>query len=148
MQISDISSSGALPALEMTIRFASQRQRVLAHNIANIHTPNFIARDVSPETFQKVLSEAVDKRRDKTAGAFGGLDWKEDNGLRKNPRTGEIQLEPTAPHGGVLGHDRNATDIERLMQDMVENASVARAAGDLYRKQKSSILSAIAQRIV
>lgn len=146
MQIGDLNSGGALPALEMTLRYAAQRQRLLAHNIANADTPNFVARDVKPEQFQKVLSEAVDRRRDKTAGAFGALDWREGGGLAKD-RDGNLRLNPTTPHGGVLRHDRNATDMERLMQDMVENASVARAVGDLMKKQKSSILSAISQQI-
>lgn len=146
MKLGDLNSGGALPALEMTLRYAAQRQRLLAHNIANIDTPNFVARDVKPETFQKALSEAVDKRRDASGGAFGGLDWREGSGLEKT-RDGTLQLNPSAAHGGVLKHDRNATDLERLMQDMVENASVARAVGDLMRRQKATILSAISQRV-
>jgi len=147
VQISDINSAGALPALEMTMRFAAQRQKILAHNVANLNTPGFIARDVDPASFQKVLSEAVDKRRERSGSAFGDLEWQGTRELERLGRDGSLRLNPIKAHAGVLGHDRNATDIERLMQDMVENASVFRAAADLLKKQKGTILTAIAQRV-
>lgn len=147
MQIRDLSTSGAMPALEMTMRFAGARQRLLAHNIANIDTPNFVGTDVDPRSFQKVLGDAVDRRRDQAGGAFGTLDWRETRELRSGDRPGSLRLSPLAAHGGALAHDRNATDLERLMQDMVENASVYRAAADLYRAQRGTLMSAIAQRV-
>ena len=147
MQISDINSAGALPALELTMRFAAQRQQLLAHNVANLDTPGFIARDVDPGSFQKVLADAVDKRRSRTGSSFGGLDWEPTRELRRAAGEGGVRLEPIQAHAGVLGHDRNATDIERLMQDMVENASVFRAAADLMKKQRGTLLSAISQRV-
>ncbi|MCC5822996.1 MAG: hypothetical protein LAT64_07210 [Phycisphaerales bacterium] len=146
MQIRDVNTSGALPALEMTMRFAGARQRLLAHNIANIETPNFVAKDVSPRTFQRVLSEAVEERRDRNAGTYGELSWRGTRDLTPGSSPGSLELKPTQAHAGVLGHDRNATDLERLMQDMVENASAYRVAGDLYRAHKGTIMTAIAQR--
>ncbi|MEM9373016.1 MAG: hypothetical protein AAGA55_05170 [Planctomycetota bacterium] len=147
MQISDLNSAGAMPALEMTIRYAGQRQRLLAHNIANINTPNFVARDVDPKAFQSVLSKAVSDRRERTGGAFGRLEWQETAQIQRDPRDGSLRLGATNPHGGVLRHDRNATDLERLMQDMVENLTVFRAATDLMRRQKSTLQAAISQRV-
>ncbi len=147
MQIRDLSTSGAMPALEMTVRFAGARQRLLAHNIANIDTPNFVATDVEPRSFQEVLGEAVDRRRERTAGAFGPLEWRETRELRAGEHPGSLRLSPRAAHGGVLAHDRNASDLERLMQDMVENASAYRVATDLYRAQRGTLMTAIAQRV-
>ena len=147
MQISDLNTAGAGPALEMTMRYAAQRQRLLAHNIANVNTPNFIARDVDPKEFQGVLSEAINERRSKTGGGFGELAWKETGQIGRAPGDGTLRLKGTRPHGGVLRHDRNAVDLERLMQDMVENLTVFRAATDLMRRHKSTVLSAISQRV-
>jgi flagellar basal-body rod protein FlgB len=147
VQIRDVTTSGALPSLEMTMRFAGARQRLLAHNIANIQTPNFVARDVSPRAFQKVLAEAVDGRRERTAGAFGRLDWRPTREIEPGAEPHALRLNALAPHGGVLGHDRNAADLERLMQDMVENASAYRVASDLYRAHKGTVMTAIAQRV-
>jgi len=144
--IRDLSTAGAMPALEMTMRFAGARQKLLAHNIANIQTPNFVARDVEPGSFQRMLGEAIDKRREANAGTSGALDWEPTRDIRRGARPGSIELEPLEAHGGVLGHDRNAADLERLMQDMVENASAYRVAADLYRQQKSTLTTAISQR--
>jgi len=147
VQISDLNTAGAMPALEMTMRFAAQRQRLLAHNVANVNTPNFIARDVDPEAFQSVLSRAVQDRRDKTGGGFGKLEWSETAQIGRAPGDGSLRLGDTSPHGGVLRHDRNAMDLERVMQDMVENLTVFRAASDLMRRQKATLVSAISQRV-
>lgn len=146
MQIRDLSTSGAMPTLELTMRFAGARQRLLAHNIANIDTPNFVATDVNPRSFQGMLGEAVDRRREKTGGAFGALEWQETREMRAGGEPGSLRLRPRAAHGGVLAHDRNASDPERLMQDMVENASVFRVAADLYRTQRGTVTAAISQR--
>ncbi len=149
MQIRDLSTSGAMPTLELTMRFAGARQRLLAHNIANIDTPNFVATDVDPRSFQRMLGQAVDRRREKTAGAFGPLEWRETRELRAGDGgdgIGSLRLRPHAAHGGVLAHDRNASDPERLMQDMVENATVYRVATDLYRAQRGTMMAAISQR--
>lgn len=146
MQIRDLTTSGAMPSLEMTMRYAGARQRLLAHNIANIDTPNFVAQDVSPRSFQKLLGEAVDKRRDRSSGVAGELDWGETREFARGEGSGSLRLKPQHAHGGVLGHDRNATDLERLMQDMVENASAYRVAADLYRAHQGTLTMAIAQR--
>lgn len=147
MQISDLNSAGAMPALEMTMRFAAQRQRLLAHNVANVSTPNFVARDVDPKAFQSVLSQAINERREKNGGAFGQLEWRETAQIGKAPGDGSLRLKDTTPHGGVLRHDRNAMDLERVMQDMVENLTVFRAASDLMRRQKGMLVTAISQRV-
>jgi flagellar basal-body rod protein FlgB len=131
-----------MPALEMTMRFAGARQKILAHNIANIHTPNFVARDVDPRSFQQVLGEAIDKRR---AISRVGSQSKAPE-IARGGEAGTLDLRPLGAHGGVLGHDRNAADLERLMQDMVENASAYRLATDLYRRQKGVLTTAISQR--
>ena len=146
MLIRDLSTAGAMPALEMTMRFAGARQKILAHNIANIHTPNFVARDVDPRSFQQVLGEAIDKRRAANAGVSGALDWEPTREITRGDEAGTLDLRPLGAHGGVLGHDRNAADLERLMQDMVENASAYRLATDLYRRQKGVLTTAISQR--
>ena len=61
---------------------------------------------------------------------------------------GRMQLTPSTPIEGVLFQDRNQRDLERLMQDMIENATMFRVASDLMRKNKSLILGAIAQRVI
>ena len=147
MLIRDLSTTGALPALEMMMRFSGQRQQILAHNIANIDTPNFQAKDVDPESFQSMLRGAIETRRERTGGAFGALGWRETREVTRDRASGEMRLEPGTHRGGVLHHDRNDADLERTMQDLVENAAMYRVAADLLRAQRTTLQNAIAQRV-
>jgi flagellar basal-body rod protein FlgB len=131
------------------LRFAGQRQRRIAHNIANISTPHFRHADVSPASFQKMLARAVDTRRQENGGASGELNWTPTQELRRNS-AGQLQISPrtfSGPRAGILAHDRNDRDIERLMQDHAENAAVYRVSAELLRSRYQQIREAIAQRV-
>jgi len=144
--IKELSTSGAMPALAKMFQFAGQRQRIIANNIANIDTPNYQSTDVDPKAFQNMLGDAIDRRRSKNGGAFGKLEL-EDSGM-VNMRAGRMVLNPVPSQGGVLSQDRNNTDLEKLMQQLVENASTYRIASDLMRANQSQITLAIAQRVI
>ena len=146
MILDDVLSSGAMPALEATLRFAGQRNRLIGHNIANITTPNFQQKDVSPRDFQKWLSEAVDERRAKTGGSHGELKLGSDRQFRVQ-KNGGFEIEPLSSVGGVLAHDRNNRDLELLMQDLAENLAAYQVATDLMRSQMGTIGVAISQRV-
>ena len=138
--------AGSLPALEAMMRFTGQRQRLLAHNVANLTTPNFQAVDVSPRGFQEMLAEAVDKRRKATGGVGGRLEMRDTREIRVG-RDGHLGLVPANNRGGALLHDRNNRDIERLMQDMTENYGMYRVANDLMRSRVGVLRTAISQRV-
>lgn len=146
MIINDLSTSGALPALEKMFLFAGQRQRFIANNIANIDTPNYQGVDVDPRAFQKLLGEAIDDRRSRNGGAFGELNLRQTRQIQSSGN--RLTLNPESPSDGVLFHDRNQRDLERLMQQLVENASAFRVASDLMRKGQSQLKLAIAQRVL
>lgn len=143
--ISELSTSGAMPALEKMFLFAGQRQRLIAQNIANIDTPNYRGVDADPKAFQRALGKAIDQRQERNGGVSGDLDMS---------RAGEVKMigqrmviTPKTPTDGVLFQDRNHRDLESLMQDMVENATMFRVAADLFRKNQTLIRGAIAQRV-
>ncbi|MBX3357214.1 MAG: hypothetical protein KF745_02180 [Phycisphaeraceae bacterium] len=143
--INDLTTSGALPALEMVVRFAGQRQRLIAHNIANLDTPNFQPREVSAAGFQRTLRDAVEQRRATTGGEAGELPWRESRELRRDS-DGGLSLQPGTPSSGLLFHDRNNRDMERQMQAMVENVSAFRIGTDLLRSRFAILQSAIQER--
>jgi flagellar basal-body rod protein FlgB len=145
MLVNEIVNSGALPSLEMTIRFAGARQRVIAHNIANLNTPDFRPTDASPAQFQKALKEAVDRRREATGGSQGELDFRSTRQVKREA-DGSLSLTPTTSSGNILFPDRNNRDVERLMQANVENAGVFRVAVDLMKNRFDEIRTAIAER--
>lgn len=145
MVLRDVVSAGARPALEMTIRYAGERQRLLAHNIANIDTPGFQPRDVPPESFRRVLGEAVEARRAR-GGASGALPWRETREIRRSVGGG-LRLVPRTPSGNVLFHDQNDRDLERMMQSLAENTMAYRTAVDLLKARSETMRVAISQRV-
>lgn len=138
--------AGSLPALEAMMRFTGQRQQLLAHNVANLTTPGFEAKDVSPRRFQAMLGEAVADRRKRTGGVSGRLAMRGSREVSVD-RDGGLGLHPLPDRRGVLLHDRNNRDVERLMQDMTENYGMYRVAADLMRSRVGVLRTAISQRV-
>jgi flagellar basal-body rod protein FlgB len=148
--IGELTNSGDIPVLTRVLQFTAQRQRLLASNIANLTTPDYIPRDVSTSAFQGVLREAVECRRaaggvSVPAGAGGGLNLRETAELKLDP-SGQLVLRPTTPSGNILFQDRNNRDLERSMQALVENATAFRVASDLLRNRMDTIRAAISER--
>ena len=57
-----IFQASTIPILEQAVKFGEARHNVLAGNIANIDTPGYKARDLSPVVFQERLKEAIEAR--------------------------------------------------------------------------------------
>lgn len=146
MFIDHISNAGALPTLRAMMSFASQRQKLIAHNIANLETPNFQPVDVSPQSFQAALSDAIDQRRQRNGGASGAIEIRQTQEFEQG-RNESLVLRPRSPVAGVLTHDRNSSDLETTMQSLVENAATFRVAADLYRSRVGVLKKAIGERV-
>ncbi|MCA9279378.1 MAG: hypothetical protein H6815_08755 [Phycisphaeraceae bacterium] len=142
----DIANSGSIQTLEMAMRFSARRQEILAHNIANLSTPNFEQKDLSVSDFQAALSEAVQKKYERpTSPGNDSLPWRDTDEISLS-RSGRMLAEPKADSGNVLFHDRNNRDVERLMQDVAENVGMFRLASDLLRSRFDLLRAAITER--
>lgn len=148
MFLGDVLNSGAIPSLEMTVKFAAKRQEILAHNIANLDTPNYLPMDVSTRDFQRALGQAIDQRRaGGSAGEHGDLGWRDTREVKLDGRGGMV-LHARTPSGNILFHDRNNRDLERTMQDHAENAAMFRVATELLRSRINQLHGAIGERVV
>ena len=56
-------SAPTLKSLEQTVAFTERRHAILAGNIANTDTPDYQSKDLSVDTFQKSLREAIQAER-------------------------------------------------------------------------------------
>jgi flagellar basal-body rod protein FlgB len=70
-----------IPVLEQVINFAQTRHNVLAGNVANIDTPGYRMRDLSPEMFQQRLKTAIERRDT----AHVGMSQASPGAVGKNP---------------------------------------------------------------
>jgi len=144
----DLAHAGAAPVLEQVLRFAGARQRLLAHNIANVDTPDFRPVDVSPSAFREELARAVRARREARAGNAGALPLGDTDEVSfARGLSGSLTLRPSSPSRNVLYHDRNNRDLERLMQSVAENQLMYRTAADLLRRENDLLRTAIGQRV-
>ncbi|MCX5689651.1 MAG: hypothetical protein NTV94_07695 [Planctomycetota bacterium] len=148
MIFDDLATAGSGPILEQMLKFAGARQRLLAHNLANIDTPNFVPLDVSPQAFQRHLAKAVAKRRETTGGESGALELSDTDEVSfGGGGAAPITLTPGTSSGNILYHDRNNRDVERLMQAVAENQLTFKTTADLLRRQNDLLRSAISQRV-
>lgn len=142
--IKGILNDGAVPVLEAMVRFSGARQRLIAHNVANLDTPNFRPLDVSPQEFQRALGAAVERRR--AHGRTGELELDGSAQVEQGPG-GELVLNPLSTSSNILFHDRNNRDVERLMQANAENMAAFRVATDLLRSRSEIMRAAISERV-
>jgi flagellar basal-body rod protein FlgB len=142
--ISDVLNAGSIPTLELALRFAGQRQDFINHNIANLDTPDFRPLDASPSEFRRLLARAIDERRER-GGESGPLAWNSTEEMTRDG-DGELRVVPRTFSRGVMFHDRNNRDLERLMQDNAENVGAYRTAVDMLKSRHDAIRSAIAER--
>lgn len=143
--IDRVTTSGAMPALERMLQFTSMRHGVLADNIANLSTPYFKPRDLSPEGFQKALGEALDRRRKRPNPVAGSLDIRDTRQL--SFRHDRMDVKPRALNEGILFHDENNRDLDRTMQNLVENTMAHNTAIELMRSELALLETAIRERL-
>ncbi|WP_339145803.1 MULTISPECIES: flagellar basal body rod protein FlgB [unclassified Sutcliffiella] len=98
--------STSIQALEKGIQYSGVKHKAISHNIANVDTPNFKRKEITPnfgETFQKALkSHKTDARHQDFSGTTN-LPYKADK----------------TSHS--YSHNGNNVDIDKEMSDLAEN---------------------------
>jgi flagellar basal-body rod protein FlgB len=115
----DFASTPILSALAGRLKFLSARTGVIAENIANADTPDFVARDLKAPHFGKVLTVALktsDPRHIAHRAGAGGA-----------PRL-ETAPDPDAALNG------NEVSIETQMMKLSETRQDYQLASTIYRK--------------
>jgi flagellar basal-body rod protein FlgB len=144
MWIERLTTSRLTHALELTARFAEERHRVLAENVANIDTPDYHTRRLDPEAFQATLKEALQRA--------------ESSGERRLELRGEAQVSTTAdghlevrpqtePADNILFHDGRNASLETLMTDVQQNALDYSLATSLLSKRFQGLMTAIRGKV-
>ncbi|MAT72608.1 MAG: flagellar basal-body rod protein FlgB [Planctomycetaceae bacterium] len=122
--------SSTLPLLEQVVSFTQARHGVLAGNLANVDTPGYVARDLSPEAFQERLKTALAESKQRGPNRAQQNPYLE----HQSPGVTEFQPARTAmqrakhPYEGVrdsmkgmLRHDDNDISIEHQVAEISKN---------------------------
>lgn len=136
---------GSMPVLERMVQFTGARQELIAHNIANLSTPYFKPTDLDPAQFQSQLRDAMDRRSRKPNGMRRSLELGNSDQVRMSQ--GQMQFRPQSKDENILFHDQNNRDVERTMQDLVENALAHRTSVELLKSQFDLLRTAIRERV-
>lgn len=145
MLIDGVTNADAVPVLERLIQFSGARHRVIVNNIANMSTPGYQTQDVSVDAFQAQLADALEAKRSGKSKSETGLELKDSDEVTFS-KSGLV-LNPKQSGENILFHDGNDRDLERTMQDLVENFTVFRTAAQLLRNRYELINTAIRERV-
>ncbi len=132
-----IFSGTTIPVLEQVINFAEARHNVLAGNIANMDTPGYRVRDLSPEMFHERLKRAI--KEEKTGGAPLSSSGRSRENLNSLSKVGE-NLE------GILYHDDSNVSIEQQVAEMSKNQAKHNIALAIMSSQFRLLEAAISER--
>jgi flagellar basal-body rod protein FlgB len=124
--------STTIPVLEQVLRFAQARHNVLAGNIANIDTPGYRTRDLSPALFQARLREAL-REPTSTDGALSA-------GSYEPLQHVSHDLE------SILFHDDSNVSIEHQVAEMTRNQLQHNVALAIMASQFRLLQAVISER--
>lgn len=138
-------SYGSMPVLERMIEFTSARQELIAHNIANLDTPYYKPIDLDPAKFQAQLRDALDDRSGRPNPMRRPLELRGSDQVEV--RDGSMSFTPHQQNENILFHDQNNRDVERTMQDLVENTLTHRTSVELLKSEFDLLRTAIRERV-
>jgi flagellar basal-body rod protein FlgB len=142
--LSSLFSSTQIPVLEQVVKFAQARHSVLAGNIANLDTPGYHVRDLSPELFQNRLKTAIQARNMPPATSPGV-------GSQGDPsRVATPKLDPFKDVGSnmksILRHDDGNVGLDQQVTSVAKNQMQHNMAVALLSSQFRLLQAAVSER--
>lgn len=124
--------------------FTQARHGVLAGNIANIDTPGYKTRDLSPEVFQNRLQKAVEARREKALSPTYEINAKLGGFDTATGIDGMDKVRESIKN--ILYHDNSDVSIEQQVAEISKNHALHNLALNLMTSQFRLMRSAITER--
>jgi flagellar basal-body rod protein FlgB len=148
--LSSLFQSTTIPVLEQVVNFTEARHGVLAGNIANLDTPGYRTRDLSPALFQESLQEAIESRRQPTTPAYlsesFGLSTAT-NASRREDRELAAFRKVENSMKSILRHDDGDVSMEQQINQIVKNQQQHNLAINIMSAQFRLLRAAITERV-
>jgi flagellar basal-body rod protein FlgB len=145
--LSSLFRSTTIPVLEQVVNFTEARHGVLAGNVANLDTPDYTTRDLSPALFQKRLKEAIEVRHRPATKAYGateGLGDMQTNRQADQELTAFQKVEESMT--SILRHDEADVGMEQQINEIVKNQQQHNLAVNIMSAQFRLLRAAITER--
>jgi flagellar basal-body rod protein FlgB len=152
--LSSLFASTQIPVLEQVVKFSQARHGVLAGNIANLDTPGYHVRDLSPELFQSRLKAAIQAQRTPAMGsqnlgsqgaALMGLASQGDSGRVTAPNFDAIK-DVGSNMKSILRHDDGNVGLDQQITAVAKNQMQHNMAIALLSSQFRLLQAAITER--
>jgi flagellar basal-body rod protein FlgB len=137
-------SSSTIPILEQVVNFSQTRHGVLAGNIANLDTPGYKTRDLSPKLFQENLKQAIQESR--TAASPGQPGASPGMGGGRVGYDAFAKVEDSMK--SMLRHDEVDVSLEQQIAELSKNHAQHNLAVSLMSAQFRLMKAAISERQV
>jgi flagellar basal-body rod protein FlgB len=139
--------NSTLPLLEQVVTFTQARHGVLAGNIANLDTPGYRSRDLSPEEFKERLKAAIERQREAAspptvASPYAPYEREAAPARSVASEFGKV----TESLNGILRHDENNTSMEHQVAAIAKNQAEHNLALSLMTAQFRLLRAAITER--
>lgn len=145
--LSSMFDSSTVPVLEQVVNFAQARHGVLAGNIANMDTPEYKTRDISPQQFQAKLKEAVEQRHAAAKVSNNPMSNMDSLASNRSEAMGyDGMREVRESIKSILYHDDSDVSIEQQVTEISKNQGMHNLALSLMTAQFRLLKSAISER--
>lgn len=134
----DIFKSTTVPVLQEVIGFAQARHEVLAGNLANVTTPGYQVRDLSVDTFQNRLREAIELQDESGATVVPGEISKQRDQAMQAVRDSTRD---------ILYHDGSDVGMEQQVLEISKNQYMHNMAISIMSTQFRMLATAISERV-
>jgi len=143
--LSSLFDSSTIPVLEQVVNFTQARHGVLAGNIANLDTPGYKTRDISPEEFQNRLKEAVEARSQANLSPTYEINARL---AGRNTATGHDGMDQVREATkSILFHDNSDVGIEQQVAEITKNQALHNLALSIMTAQFRLLRVAITERV-
>lgn len=142
--LSNMFDSSTVPVLEQVVNFTQARHGVLAGNIANIDTPGYKTRDLSPAQFQERLQEAIEYRRKSAQSPTYAINAALAGRTPSKGYDGMNEVRDSVK--SILYHDDSNVSIEQQVAEISKNQAQHNLAISLMTSQFRLLRAAITER--
>jgi flagellar basal-body rod protein FlgB len=148
--LSSLFRSSTIPILEQVVSFTEARHGVLAGNIANLDTPGYKTRDLSPALFQERLKEAIEARHEPQTPAYESDSFGLSSTYRSSRRAArELKAFRKVEESmkSILRHDEADVSMEQQINEIVKNQQQHNLAINIMSAQFRLLRAAITERV-
>ncbi len=143
--LNNLFTNTTIPVLEQVVNFSQARHNVLAGNVANLDTPGYRVRDLSTETFQTRLKEAVEAKHasprspSMSETAYGDAAFK--------PSVEQAMQDVEESMKAILFHDDSDVGLDQQVAEIIKNQTQHNTAIAVMKSQFELLRAAISERV-